>query len=158
MADCFVVFIQFLDAFFLSVFLHHFEVFSADSSFLSASRTFSGLFLMQIGTYLTSTRKKDGWLQRGLVYCVLAVNMWVWLPVAQRVNTDCELNTSATSVLAVYWIYHLFVVQYGSFAQFLDIKTVRVVDITRSRLLTPLTTSASFSSSGSTSPTVSAQL
>lgn len=29
-----------------------------------------------------------------------------------------------TSILAIYWIYDLFVVKYGTFAQFLDIKTV----------------------------------
>jgi hypothetical protein len=39
--------------------------------------SYRGLFLMQIGTYLSSTRKNDGWLQKALVYGVLAVNVWV---------------------------------------------------------------------------------
>jgi hypothetical protein len=41
---------------------------------------------------------------------------------------DTTLTTpdgSATSVLAIFWFYRLFVVQYGSYAQFLDTKTVR---------------------------------
>jgi hypothetical protein len=57
----------------------------------------------------------------------------IWRSRCQRVGLDfyalkdttlTTLNGSATSVLVIFWIYRLFVVQYGTYAQFLDTKTV----------------------------------
>ncbi|KAJ9103256.1 hypothetical protein QFC21_002679 [Naganishia friedmannii] len=66
---------------------------------------FLGLVVMQVSTYFANRREQDGWIHKLSVVGVFLINL-------------------TTSILAIYWIYDLFVVKYGTFAQFLDIKTL----------------------------------
>ncbi|KAJ9105979.1 hypothetical protein QFC19_003314 [Naganishia cerealis] len=67
---------------------------------------FLGLVVMQVSTYFGNRRiKEDSWIQKLAVMGVVAINL-------------------ITSILAIYWTFDLFVVRYGTFAQFLEIKTM----------------------------------
>ncbi|GHJ88924.1 hypothetical protein NliqN6_5326 [Naganishia liquefaciens] len=61
---------------------------------------------MQVGSYVSAlSPQKGGRIEKGLVLGLVALNI-------------------ASSALTVAWVYHLFVTRYGTWAQFLDIKTL----------------------------------
>jgi hypothetical protein len=74
--------------------------------------------------------KKDGSNKESYLECLWSTCEYLVSTVA-TILTDLDYRDSASSALAIYWVYHLFVVQYGTFAQFLDIKTVSLASLFR---------------------------